>query len=155
MPVIKKKVALSFKTANTKKTQPQINILICMLKTSDVHDFVFINDNLSIETLLFEETINKMTFIEHLTWNTTVFSLNVKDNFRGEGWGWLHYYIITATYNKSVITATLRWLCNNQKRKTKDDLWIFYDRRKGMSYHHAKNTVGQTTMCFLLLFHTE
>lgn len=87
-----------------------------------------------------------------MTWNTTVFSLNVIDNFRGEGWGWLHYYIITATYNKSVITATLRWLCNNQKRKTKDDLWIFYDRRKGMSYHHAKHTAGQTAMCYFTSF---
>lgn len=84
-----------------------------MLKILDVYDFVFINDNLFIEIFLFEEIINKMIFIEYLIWNIIVFLLNVKDNFWGEGWGWLYYYIIIVIYNKSVIIVILRWFCNN------------------------------------------
>lgn len=88
-----------------------------MLKASDVHNFVFINDNLSMQTLVIEETINTMAFIEYLTWKTTVFSLNVIELeslfstfFRSEGWlhNYFFFYIITATHNNSAIAATQR-----------------------------------------------
>lgn len=111
-----------------------------------------------MQTLVFEETINTMTFIEYLTWNTTVFSLNVIELeslfstfFSGRGVGMpillIHYSYPQQQCNSSNTQMTL---CDNQKRKTKEDFWIFYDRRKGMSYHHAKHTLGQITMCFLL-----
>lgn len=113
-----------------------------------------------MQTLVFEETINTMTFIEYLTWNTTVFSLNVIELeslfstfFSGRGVGMptllIHYSYPQQQCNSSNTQMTL---CDNQKRKTKEDFWIFYDRRKGMSYHNAKHTVGQTTMCFFFYF---
>lgn len=60
----------------------------------------------------------------------------------------LHYY--TYLQQQCYSSNTKMTLCDNQKRKMKEDFWIFYDRRKGMSYHHAKHTLGQITMCFLL-----
>lgn len=60
----------------------------------------------------------------------------------------LHYY--TYLQQQCYSSNTKMTLCDNQKGKMKEDFWISYDRRKGMSYHHAKHTVGQITMCFLL-----
>lgn len=48
------------------KKQIKRDILICMLKASDVHEFVNINDNLDMQILAFEETIYTRTFIEYL-----------------------------------------------------------------------------------------
>lgn len=60
----------------------------------------------------------------------------------------LHYY--TYLQQQCYSSNTKMTLCDNQKRKMKEDFWISHDRRRGMSYHHAKHTVGQITMCFLL-----
>lgn len=101
-----------------------------------------------------------MTFIEYLTWNTTVFSLYVIELeylfstfFFGARGGYiiifLHHYSYAQQQCYSINTKMT--ICNNQKKKAREDFWIFYDWRKGMSYH-AKHTVGQTTMCFFLSF---